>query len=343
MVSQLIRRRWPLPLIAMLTLAVMIAIAVAGSADESDSIVIYDGRSHYGDEQVFRDFEEATGIDVVLRGGTGAELYERLRREGDATPADVLVTTDLANLWRAEDAGLLQAVTSPTLVGNIPPALQDPGNQWWALTTRLRVPVVSTERVAPGEVTSYEALGDPRYRGRTCLRTSNNEYNQSLVADMIAKRGRPATEALLRTWMANDPEILNSDGELLAVIASGACDVGLANNYYLGRALDENEDFPVAPAWPDQDGAGAHANVSGAGVVRWSDHRRDAIALLEYLTSPKAQATFTTGSEFAANPAVPPQPHIADWADVKTDPIDVERAGPLIGDATALMLEVGWN
>jgi iron(III) transport system substrate-binding protein len=341
--SQLIRRRWPLPVLALVLIVVIGGLAVMGSADEGDALVIYNGRSHYGDEQVFHDFEEATGIEVVLRGGTGPELYERLRREGDATPADVLVTTDLANLWRAEESGLLQPSRSEELEANVPAELHDPGGEWWALTTRLRVPVVSTKRVAPGEVTSYESLGDPRFKGRTCLRTSNNEYNQSLVADMLAKRGREATESLLRSWMDNDPKILNSDGELLAVIAAGGCDVGLSNHYYLARAIEENPKFPVAPAWPDQDGAGAHANVSGAGIVRWSDHRREAIKLLEYLTSPAAQKTFTTGGEFAANASVAPPKHLQDWASVKQDPIDVAHAGPLLEEATAMMLSLGWN
>jgi len=119
--------------------------------------------------------------------------------------------------------------------------------------------------------------------------------------------------------------------------------VGLTNHYYLARALAEDADFPVAPAWPDQDGAGAHANVSGAGVVAWSDRTDDAIALIEYLTSAEAQAGFTAGGEFAANPEVPPPAQIADWADVDTDPIAVDQAGPLLEEAAQLMLDVGWN
>jgi len=211
------------------------------------------------------------------------------------------------------------------------------------LTTRLRVPVVATERVPEGTVSSYEDLGDPQHRGRTCLRTSNSEYNQSLVADMIAKRGAEATEQLLRSWMANDPDILNSDGEMLAAMAAGDCDVGLANHYYLARALEEDPDFPVAPAWPDQDGAGAHANVSGVGVVAGSDRTEDATALIEYLTSAEAQALVVEQGEFAANPEVPPAPHISEWGDVQTDPIAVEEAGPLLADAVALMVRVGWR
>jgi iron(III) transport system substrate-binding protein len=343
MLSRLIRARWPIPVLIAVVVLGIAGWAAVSARESGRSVVVYNGRAHYGDEQVFDDFEDATGIKVVLRGGTAPELFERLRREGDDTPADVLITTDLANLWRADEAGLLQDVTTPTLQANVPPALHDPDGAWWALSTRLRVPVVSTERVPEGAVTSYEDLGDPRYKGRTCLRTSTNEYNQSLVADMLAKRGPEATKALLESWMANDPKILNSDGELLAVIAAGDCDVGLSNHYYLGRALLEDPDFPVAPAWPDQDGAGAHANVSGAGVVRGSDRVAEATALIEFLTSPAAQAEIVAGSEFAANPAVPPPEHIRDWADVKIDPIAVTDAGPLLDDAIALMLEVGWN
>jgi len=368
MFSTLIRRRWPLvavvAVVAVLALgAAVVAFGGGGSAagpagapaggqtrqvdtagiEFADRLVVYNGRSHYGDEQAFREFEERTGVDIELRGGTAPELFERLSQEGEDTPADLLITTDLANLWRAEQAGLLQSVTSETLQAQVPERLHDGDGAWWALSTRLRVPIVSTERVPEGAVDDYADLADPRFEGRTCLRTSNSEYNQSLVADMIAKRGRDATAELLRSWMANDPEILGSDGEMLAVMAAGNCDVGLGNHYYLGRALEENPGFPVAPAWPNQDGAGAHANVSGMGVVRGSDAVPTAVALMEWLTSPPAQEQIVVGSEFAANPEVAPPAHIRDWADVTIDPIAVEEAGPLLDEAVALMLEVGWN
>lgn len=343
MLSRLIRMRWPIPVGIVVVVAAVAGLALLTTGGDDDALVIYNGRSHYGTEDVFREFEEATGITVEIRGGTAPELFERLRREGADTPADILITTDLANLWRAETAGLLQPVTSEVLTSQVPADLHDPDGHWWSLTTRLRVPVVAVDRVDPAEVTGYETFGDPAFRGRTCLRTSTSEYNQSLVADMIAKRGEAATEELLRSWMDNDPQVINSDGELLGAMAAGECDLGLVNHYYLGRALAEDPDFPVAPAWPDQDGAGAHANVSGVGVVASSDRVDDALALLEYLTAPAAQEVIVAGSEFAANPSVAPAPHIADWAGVVTDPIDVEAAGPLLEDAVALMLAVGWN
>jgi iron(III) transport system substrate-binding protein len=164
-----------------------------------------------------------------------------------------------------------------------------------------------------------------------------------MVADFLAKRGEDATRALLESWMENDPLIVNSDSDLLAAIEAGDCDLGLTNHYYLGRALLEDPDFPVAPAWPDQDGAGVHTNLSGAGVVKGSDQPDDATKLLEFLTSAEGQTYFTAGSEFAANPAVPPDAHIAAWADVKRDPIAVNEAGPLLSTASLLMLDVGWN
>jgi len=339
--------RWSLKRLGLLAAAVALmiallavaAFALGGSAD----VVVYNGRSQYGDEQAFKAFEERTGLDVELRGGTAPELYERLRREGDETPADLLVTTDLANLWRAEESGLLEPVETKALAANVDERLRDPGGAWWGISTRIRTPMRSTERVPADAVTGYEDLGDPRFRGKLCLRTSNNEYNQSLVADRIAKHGEADTEQLLRSWMANQPQVLGSDVDVLDAIAAGRCDVGLTNHYYLGRKLAEDPDFPVAPAWPDQAGAGAHTNLSGVGLVKGSEHRAAAVRLMEFLTAREAQAAIVENSEFAANPDVPPAGHIREWADVKLDPIDVERAGPALRQAVALMQRVGWQ
>jgi iron(III) transport system substrate-binding protein len=342
MLQSLIRRRRLVIASLAALVAVVIAVAAFGSGG-GDDVVVYNGRSQYGDENIFRDFETDAGVSLVLRGGTAPELFERLRSEGTDTPADVLVTTDLANLWRAKEAGLLQRASSPTLERQIPEGRRDPDEQWWGLSARIRTPMRSTERVQPDAVTTYEALGDETFRGRLCLRTSNNEYNQSLVADMIAKRGAEETERLLRSWMANEPHVLGSDVDVLEAIASGRCDVGLTNHYYLARILADDADFPVTPAWPDQDGAGAHTNFSGAGVVKGTEEAADAVRLLEHLTSPAGQREIVANGELAADTVTPPAEHIADWADVKQDPIDVARAGALLGDAVALMQQVGWK
>jgi iron(III) transport system substrate-binding protein len=341
MLTALIRRRAKLLLGLTLLLAGLLAAAVFAFGGKPD-VVVYNGRSQYGDEAAFTAFEKETGKHVELRGGTAPELFERLRSEGDDTPADLLVTTDLANLWRAKEAGLLQPVTTPALERQVPRQYRDADGDWWGMSLRIRTPMRSTS-VPADAVTSYEDLGDARWKGQLCLRTSNNEYNQSLVADMLAKRGAAKTRALLESWMANDPQILGSDVDVLDAIAAGRCKVGLTNHYYLARKLKDDPDFPVTPAWPDQDGAGAHTNLSGVGLVKGTSHRADAIALMEHLTGPEAQRDIVANGEFATNPDVPPAPHIADWANVKLDPIDVARAGALLPDAVALMQDVGWK
>ena len=341
MLTALPRRvRLAIGLVLLLAVGLVTAVvALGGSAD----VVVYNGRSQYGDEAAFTAWEKETGKKLELRGGSAPELFERLKSEGSETPADLLVTTDLANLWRAKEAGLLEPVSTPALERNVAKELRDPDNAWWALSLRIRTPMRSTERVPEDAIKTYADLGDKRFRGKLCLRTSNNEYNQSFVADSIAKHGAARTERMLRSWMANDPQILGSDVDVLEAIAAGRCDAGLTNHYYLGRILKDDPGFPVAPAWPDQDGAGAHTNLSGAGLVKGTEHRADAIALLEHLTGVEAQTEIVANSELAANPKVPPPAHIRDWADVKRDPIDVEAAGRLLPDAIRMMQAVGWK
>jgi iron(III) transport system substrate-binding protein len=336
----ILRRWWAVLLLAVAVLgATGVLLASAGGA--GDALVVYNGRSHYGGEEAFAAFEKETGIDVELFGGDAETLHQRLRSEGADTPADVLVTVDGANLWRAQDEGLLAPLASRAVERTVPAPLR--AEQWTALSTRVRTPVVSTERVDPGAVRTYADLADARWRGRLCLRTSNNVYNQSLVADLLAKRGAPATERLLRGWMANEPTILGSDVEVLEAIAAGRCDVGLTNHYYLARELAEDPGFPVAPAWPEQAGAGAHANLSGAGIVRTSDRPAEARRLIEFLVQREAQEAIAANGEFPANPDVPPAPHIREWAGVKTDPMDVAGAGERATEALELMAAVGWE
>ena len=342
MLRALLGRRRGLVAGALFLVLVLAGLAAASRGGGGD-VVVYNGRSQYGDEQAFKTFERASGQTLQLRGGTAPELFERLRSEGAETPADLLVTTDLANLWRAKQAGLLAPVESAALAANVPQAFRDPDAQWWGLSLRIRTPMRSTERVPEDVVTGYEDLGDRRFRGRVCLRTSNNEYNQSLVADMLAKRGAQETTRMLESWMANRPRILGSDVDVLEAIAAGRCDVGLTNHYYLARMLVEDRDFPVAPAWPDQDGAGAHTNLSGVGLVKESEDGEAATELMEYLTSPEAQREIVENGELAVNEDVAPAAHIRDWARVKKDPIDVARAGRLLPDAVALMQQVGWR
>jgi len=307
-----------------LLVAAFVGVVLATSGSSSDELVLYSARSHYGEEKPFEDFAKQEGIDLTIRGGSASELYERLRSEGSHTPADVLITVDAANLWRARDAGIIDS--------------------WEPLTLRARTIMRSTERVGPNDVTTYEGLGDPRWKDRLCLRSGTSEYNVSFVADRLAKDGPAATERMLRRWMANDPEVFGSDTDVLEAIADGDCDVGLANSYYLGRELADDHDFPVAPAWADQQGRGTHVNLSGLGVVRGSDHPEEARKLIAFLRRPAQQEVFARSNyEFPAVEGVKPAEEIAQFGTFKRDPIDVGGAGPRLDEALRLMDEVGWD
>ena len=317
---------------ALLVLAIVgVVLATSGS---SDALEIYSARSHYGEEQPFEDFAAETGTDLSLRGGDANELFERIRAEGANTPADVLITVDAANLWRATEEGLLEPLDSSQLNRLVPAELRDPGGHWYGLALRARTIMRSSERVGPTEVTTYEGLGDPRWQGRLCLRDGTSEYNVSFVADRLAKEGPEATEAMLRSWMDNDPEILGSDVDVLDAIADGDCDVGLTNHYYLEREKEEDPDFPVEPVWADQDGRGTHVNLSGLGVVAGSDQADEAQDLIEFLVSPGRQRVFSDNNhEFP----------VTGELEFKADPIDVEQAGARLDDAVNVMDEVGWE
>jgi iron(III) transport system substrate-binding protein len=319
---------------ATLLVLALVGVVLATSGSSSDSLAIYSARSHYGEEQPFEDFASETGTDLTLRGGSASELFERLQAEGSDTMADVLITVDAANLWRATEAGLLEPVRSPELDRLVPEGLRDAGGHWYGLALRARTIMRSAERVGPDEVTTYEALGDPRWKGRLCLRSGTSEYNVSFVADRLAKDGPEATERMLRRWMANDPQVLGSDTDVLEAIADGDCDVGLTNHYYLEREKDEDPDFPVESVWADQAGRGTHVNLSGLGVVAASDRKDEARELIEFLVSPEQQQAFSDNNhEFPVKGGV----------DFKMDPIDVQGAGERLDDALALMDEVGWD
>jgi iron(III) transport system substrate-binding protein len=309
---------------AVLIVGAFVGVVVATSGSSSGELVLYSARSHYGEEEPFERFAKETGTDLTLRGGSASELYERLRSEGSNTPADVLITVDAANLWRAQEAQLVDG--------------------WQPLTQRARTIMRSTERVGEEEISDYEGLGDPRWKGRLCLRSGTSEYNVSFIADRLAKDGRAATERMLRRWMTNDPDILGSDVDVLNAIAEGDCDVGLTNSYYLGRELEEDPDFPVAPVWADQDGRGTHVNLSGLGVVRGSDHAAEARELIRFLREPAQQEVFARNNhEFPVVAGARPSSEIERFGDFKRDPIDVDRAGARLGEALNLMDEVGWD
>jgi iron(III) transport system substrate-binding protein len=317
------------------------SLQAAGPAGE---VVVYSARIESLIKPMFDAFTEKTGIQVKYFTAGERELFERLQSEGAHTPADVFMTVDVGNLWIAEDAGLLQSFTSEAIDQNIPSHLRAKDNAWVGLSVRARPIMYSTERVKPNELSTYEALGDPKWNGKLCFRTSKKVYTQSLVAAMIKTLGEERTEGVVRRWIANQPRIFDSDSKLLEAIAAGQCDVGVTNTYYLARLVVKDPKFPVAVFWPNQADRGVHINISGAGVTKHAQHRDHAIKLIEFLSSTDAQNLFADANyEYPANPSVKASTIITAWGDFKADRVDVAAAGALQAAAVKLMDRVGYK
>ena len=320
-----------------------LSLVLAAPALAAEEVVVYTAR-HYGQEPAFDAFTKQTGITVKLLTGDTGGLFERLKSEGDRSPADVLLTVDAGNLWNAARAGLLSPVTSAALAANVPAHLRDPENRWFGLTMRARTIMYNAKKVTPAELSTYEALGDPKWKGRLCLRSSGYIYNQSLVATFIKRHGEPKAEEMLKRWVANQPTIISGDTKILEAIAAGQCDVGVTNTYYLARMLAKDPNLPVQPFFANQQTTGTHVNVSGAGVTAHARNRAGAIRFLEYLSSVEAQQMFANVSmEYPVNPKAETHPIVRAWGPFKQDDINIAAAGELQAAATKLSDRVGYK
>jgi iron(III) transport system substrate-binding protein len=313
------------------------------SASAAEEVVIYSAR-HYGQEPAFEAFTRATGIQIKMLNGDAGQMFERLKAEGDKTPADLLLTVDAGNLWNAARAGLLAPVTSAGLAQNIPAHLRDPENRWFGLTLRARTIMYNPKRVAAADLSTYEALGDAKWKGRLCLRPSSYIYNQSMLATFIRRHGEPRTEEIVRGWVANQPTLINGDTKILEAIAAGQCDVGLANSYYLARMLKKDSATPVALFWANQQTTGTHVNVSGAGVTTHAKNRANAVKLLEFLSGLSAQQMFAdTSLEYPVNPRAEVNAIVKAWGPFKQDELNVAAAGEFQAAATRLADRAGYK
>lgn len=337
-------RETRLMLLAGVLSALLITPVLAVGAVEAAELNVYSARIEALIKPMFDAFTQKTGIAVKYFTASEAELFERLKAEGANTPADLFMTVDAGNLWIVEQAGLLQGFASAVIEKNIPAHLRAKDNAWVGLSVRARPIMYSTERVKPSELSTYEALADPKWRGRLCLRTSRKVYTQSLVATMIKTLGERRTEEVVHGWIANEPRIFDSDTKQLEAIAAGQCNVTVANTYYLARLKAKDPGFPVAVFWPNQQDRGVHVNISGAGVTKHAKHRENAIKLIEFLSSTEAQNLFADGNfEYPANPTVKPHGLISAWGTFKADPVDVAAAGELQAAAVKLMDRAGYR
>ncbi len=330
-------------------LATMAALSVGTAA--AAEVNVYSARKDHLLKPVLDEFTKQSGIKVNLLSAGEDQLLERLKTEGKDSPADLFITTDVVHLHKARVAGVLQPVQSQTVNQAIPAAYRDPQGYWVGLSARARVVFYAKDRVKPSDITTYEDLADPKWKGRICVRSSSSTYNQSLLAGLIAVNGPAKAEAWAKGIvdnMARKPQ--GGDRDQINAVAAGQCDIAIANTYYFGGMLtsskaDEREAAAkVGIAFPNQQGRGAHMNVAGAGVTASAKHKAEAVKLLEFLAGPDAQRLFAeANNEFPVRPGVKPSPVVAAWGPFKGEDINVAMLGENSADAIRIFDRVGWR
>lgn len=326
---------------------VLLCVVLPARADE---LTVYSARIEDLIKPIFDRYTAETGTRIRYVTDKEGPLLQRLKAEGAATPADLLLTVDAGNLWQAQQMQVLSAAHSKVLNANIPEHLRDPQGFWFGLSIRARTIVYHTGRVKPAQLSTYEALATPAWKNRLCLRTSKKVYNQSLVAMMLAELGAPRTEEIVRGWVGNLAAApFASDNEVMDAIVAGRCDVGLVNTYYYGRMVRQKPELPLKLFWPNQQAGknqlgGVHVNVSGAGITAHAKNPAGALKFLEWLSAREAQALFAgLNLEFPANPAVQPDAITANWGQFKQDGINLAEAGKRQADAVKLMDRAGYR
>lgn len=336
-------------------IAASMAAVLAGSAFASsalaDEINLYSARHYDSDERLYEAFTEETGIDVNVLEGDSDQLIERIQREGVASPADVMMTVDAGRLWRAEEEGIFQSVESDLLNERVPEAMHHPDGLWFGFSQRARAIFYNRENFDPSEIASYEDLADPKFKGEVCIRSSNNIYNQSLLASMVEHKGADGAEEWAQGVvdnMARDPE--GGDTDQIRGVASGECDLAVANHYYYVRLLKSDDDADreaarkVGIIFPNQDGRGTHVNVGGAGVVKNAPHHDNAVRFLEFLASDTAQHIFASGNnEFPVVEGIHKDPVLESWGNFKKDDVNVSVLGENNPEAVRIFDRVGWR
>ena len=317
-------------------LTAMIPSQLPAQSDQNE-VNIYSARKQELIEPLLDDFHASSGIEVNLVTGRADELLTRLKLEADATPADLFITVDAGRLHRAKEAGVLQPVDDAGILGAVPDHLQDKDGQWVGLSKRARAIVYSADRVDAARLSTYEALTDPEWKGRICIRSSSNIYNQSLVASMIVASGVDATEEWAKGMvdnMARPPA--GGDTDQIKAVAAGECDLAVVNSYYFGRLVgsDDSESRKIVENlrifWPNQgDGErGTHINVSGAGITRHATNREGALELLRFLVSADAQDWYSAvNHEFPTVIGAPVSDTLLAWGEFREDDVGPVPAG----------------
>ncbi len=331
-----------------LRLALLATSLLAAFPVLADEVNIYSHRQPELVQPLFDAFTKETGITINVA-FVDKGMVERLVAEGSRSPADLVMTVDIARLMQVVDAGVTQAVSSPVLDGAIPAEFRDPEGHWFGLTSRARVVYAARDRVADGEVTSYEDLADPKWQGRICTRQGTNDYNVALTAAYLAHHGEAETRAwliALKANLARKPE--GGDRDQVKAIWAGQCDISLGNTYYMGEMLADPEQTEWADAvrivFPYFEGGGTHMNISGVAMTAAAPHRDAALKLMEFLVSDTAQEIYAeTNHEFPIKPGVARSDLVASWGDFTPDSLPLGEIAQLRPAALKLIQEVNFD
>lgn len=314
-------------------------------------INIYTHRHYDSDKILFKKFTDITGIEVNVIKGSADQLIQRLQSEGKNSPADILLTVDAGRLVRAKDMGLLEPVSSKILTKNVPEMMRDSENHWFGLSVRARVIAYAKDRIKENELSTYEDLADPKWRGKIVVRSSNNIYNQSLLASLINENG--SKKALkwaksVRNNMARKPR--GNDRDQARAVASGVADLAIINTYYLGLLANSSDkaDREVAEKlnifFPNQNGRGTHINISGVAVTKSSKNKKEAIRFLEFLTEKDNQRIFSEANyEYPLDYNNSKSKIHLKWGRFKADNIDLTILGKNNAEAVKIFDLAGWE
>jgi iron(III) transport system substrate-binding protein len=321
------------------------------SCESGEQLNIYSSRHYDTDLELFSRFTDETEIRINLIEGGSDELIERIKNEGVNSPADIVITVDAGRLWRAKESDVLQPLSSDVLNERVPAELRDPEGYWFGFSQRVRGIIYHKENVDLSELAGYWELADSQWNGRVCVRSSNNIYNQSLVASLIETHGLEETEVWAQNLVSNfarNPQ--GGDTDQIRAVASGLCDVALANSYYLARliASSSSSDREVAERvgiyFPAAEYGGAHVNISGAGLAAHSPNFENAVRFLEYLSQPEAQNLFAGGNfEFPVVDDAEIPLILSEFGSFDSDAVNVSAYGVNNPDAIRLMDRVGWR
>ncbi|WP_066343947.1 Fe(3+) ABC transporter substrate-binding protein [Geminocystis sp. NIES-3708] len=321
-------------------------------AQKKQEINLYSSRHYNTDMKLYKDFEKQTGIKVNLVEGKGEELLQRIKSEGRNSPADIFLTADVGNIWQAQQAGIFSPVNSSTLNQKIPASLRDTAkNEWFGFSTRVRVIMYRKGKINPNQLSTYEDLANPKWRGKLIMRTSTNIYNQSLTAWLLGINGQAKTEQWAKGVVANfarQPQ--GGDRDQFEAVAAGIADLTVANTYYLGAYANDpkkKEIFErIGVFFPNQGKgqSGAFSNISGGGVLKNAPNRAGAIKFLEYLTTPSAQNYFAKGNfEYPVVKGAQIDPVLKNFGNFRSSNVSLSKVGPNLANALKIMDRAGWK